>query len=50
LKGFATVGMIMLMMALVTDGIAPYFTKVQHGARFVDDWSVNNCLGPRPGS
>lgn len=50
LKGFATVGLVLLLMQLVTDFVAPHFTTVLHGARYINDWSVNNCLGPKPGS
>lgn len=48
IKGFATVGILMFMMQLVTDVIAPHYTTVMHGAVNINDWSSNNCLGPKP--
>lgn len=47
-KGFATVGILLLLMQLVSEWVAPHFTEVKHGARYLNDWSVDNCLGPKP--
>lgn len=47
-KGFATVGILLFLMQVVSEWVAPHFTEVAHGARFINDWSVDNCLGPRP--
>jgi hypothetical protein len=35
-------------MGIITVAIAPHFVEVQHGLRQVNDWSANNCLGPKP--
>lgn len=48
IKGFATVGILLFLMQMVSEWVAPHFTEVQHGARYVNDWSPDNCLGPRP--
>jgi hypothetical protein len=47
-KGFATVGLLMTLMQLVTDVIAPHYTEVTRGVRHLNDWSPDNCLGPKP--
>jgi len=46
--GFATLGILLALMAATTAFIAPHFTKVHRGAEYVNDWSTHNCLGPRP--
>jgi len=48
IKGFATVGLLLLLMQLVTDLIAPHYTTIHRGVRNVNDWSTENCLGPKP--
>lgn len=48
LSGFATIGIIMVLTASVSNFIAPHFVKVDHGLRQLNDWSPNNCLGPKP--
>lgn len=50
LKGFATVALTLLIMQLMTNFVAPHFTTVLHGARFINDWSPSNCLGVKPAS
>jgi hypothetical protein len=45
---FATVGLMMTLMATVTNYVAPHFITVDHGLRQVNDWSPHNCLGPKP--
>jgi len=47
-SGFATLGIIMVLMAITKTFIAPHFVDVQHGVRQINDWSTENCLGPRP--
>lgn len=47
-SGFATLGILMVLMAITKTFIAPHFVEVQHGVRQINDWSANNCLGPRP--
>ena len=47
--GFASVGILMFLDQLLTEFVAPHFTTVIAGARYVNDWAANNCLGPRPG-
>lgn len=47
-RAFATVGVIVFMMAMTKSAIAPHFTEVGHGDRFVNDWSADNCLGVKP--
>jgi hypothetical protein len=47
-RGFATVGIVLFAMQITTDVIAPHFTEVIEGARYVNDWSPDNCLGPKP--
>ena len=46
--GFATLGILMCLMAFTKTAIAPHFVEVSHGARNLNDWSVDNCLGPKP--
>ncbi|MFI5511529.1 hypothetical protein ACIA48_29060 [Mycobacterium sp. NPDC051804] len=48
LSAFATVGILMVLMAITKTFIAPHFVDVQHGERQINDWSVSNCLGPKP--
>jgi len=48
IKGFATVGILMLLMQLITEYMAPNFTEVHRGARNINDWGADNCLGPKP--
>ncbi len=48
LSGFATVGIVMVLMSITTNFIAPNFVRVEHGLRQVNDWSPTNCLGPKP--
>lgn len=48
IKGFATVGILMLLMQVVSEWVAPHYTTVHEGARHLDDWSEDNCLGPKP--
>jgi hypothetical protein len=47
-RAFATVGVIVFLMAMTKTAVAPHFTHVDHGAQFVNDWSANNCLGVKP--
>jgi len=47
-RGFATVGIVLFAMQITTDVIAPHFTEVIEGARYVNDWSPDNCLAPKP--
>lgn len=47
ISGFATIGIIVVLMATTTNYIAPHFVHVQHGLRQINDWSTNNCLGPK---
>ena len=47
-SAFAAVGILMVLMAITKTFIAPHFVDVQHGARHINDWSVDNCLGPKP--
>jgi hypothetical protein len=47
-RGFATVALILLLTRLLTDYFAPHFTEVHRGARYLNDWSADNCLGPKP--
>ena len=47
-RGFAVVGIVMFLMQIVTEVVAPNFTEVSHGAINLDDWSPDNCLGPKP--
>jgi len=35
-------------MAIIKSMIAPHFTDVRHGVRYVNDWSIDNCLGEKP--
>jgi hypothetical protein len=49
-KAFATLGVLMSLMALITSEIAPHFTDVRHGVRYINDWSADNCLGAKPTS
>lgn len=48
LSAFATVGILMVLMAITKNFIAPEFVEVSHGVRLLNDWSPNNCLGPKP--
>jgi len=48
LKGFATVGILLFLMQVVSEFVAPHYTTVNEGARYLDDWSEDNCLGPKP--
>jgi hypothetical protein len=48
LSAFATIGILMVLMAITKTFIAPHFVEVQHGVRQLNDWSADNCLGPKP--
>lgn len=48
LSGFATLGILMVLMAVTKTFIAPHFVQVLHGVRQINDWSPSNCLGPKP--
>jgi hypothetical protein len=48
LSAFATIGILMVLMAITKTFVAPHFVDVQHGVRQINDWSVDNCLGPKP--
>ncbi|WP_232542276.1 hypothetical protein [Nocardia bovistercoris] len=48
LSAFATLGILMVLMATTKTFIAPHFVEVSHGVRNLNDWSPDNCLGPRP--
>jgi hypothetical protein len=48
IKGFAVVGILLLLNQLFSDVVAPHFTTVHPGAVSINDWSVNNCLGAKP--
>ena len=48
IKGFAVVGILLLLNQLFTDFAAPHFTTVHPNAVGINDWSVNNCLGLKP--
>lgn len=48
LSAFATLGILMVLMAITKTFIAPHFVEVQHGVRQLNDWSPSNCLGPKP--
>lgn len=47
-RAFAAVGVIIFLMALTKSEIAPHFTDVEHGVRFINDWGADNCLGEKP--
>jgi hypothetical protein len=47
-SAFATIGIQMILMGIITVVVAPHFVQVQHGLRQVNDWNVKNCLGPKP--
>lgn len=47
-SAFATVGILMVLMACTKVVIAPHFIEVSHGVRMLNDWSADNCLGPKP--
>lgn len=47
-SAFAALGILMVLMAITKTFIAPHFVDVQHGVRQINDWSVDNCLGPKP--
>ena len=48
LAGFATLGILMTLMASTETFIAPHFINVKHGLVSINDWSAHNCLGPKP--
>lgn len=48
LSAFATLGILMCLNAFTETAIAPHFVEVDHGVRHLNDWSPNNCLGPKP--
>jgi hypothetical protein len=48
LSGFATIGILMVLMAVTKTFIAPHLVEVQHGARHLNEWNEHNCLGRRP--
>jgi len=48
LAGFATIGILMTLTTSVETFVAPHFIKVDHGLVQINDWSSNNCLGPKP--
>lgn len=48
LSAFATLGTLMVLMAITKTFVAPQFVDVQHGLRQLNDWSPNNCLGVKP--
>ncbi|MGV9860678.1 hypothetical protein ACWDTD_18780 [Gordonia sp. NPDC003425] len=48
LSGFATIGILICIMAVTKTFIAPHFVEVNHGVRMLNDWSADNCLGPKP--
>lgn len=47
-SGFATIGILMVLMAVTKTFIAPHYVEVTHGVRHLNDWSSDNCLGPKP--
>ncbi|MCW1824348.1 MULTISPECIES: hypothetical protein [Mycolicibacterium] len=47
-SGFATIGILMVLMAITKTFIAPHYVEVLHGVRHLNDWSPDNCLGPKP--
>lgn len=47
-SGFATIGILMCIMAVTKTAVAPHFIDVDHGLRSLNDWSADNCLGPKP--
>lgn len=47
-SGFATIGILMVLMAITKTFIAPHYVDVIHGVRHLNDWSPDNCLGPKP--
>ncbi|GAC47911.1 hypothetical protein [Gordonia aichiensis] len=48
LSGFATIGILICIMAVTKTFIAPHFVEVNHGVRMLNDWGPDNCLGPKP--
>ncbi len=48
LSAFAALGILMVLMTITKTFIAPHFVEVRHGVRQLNDWSVDNCLGPKP--
>jgi hypothetical protein len=50
IRGLAVVALTLFLMQLITDYMAPNFTEVTRGVRYVNDWSPDNCLGPKPTS
>jgi hypothetical protein len=47
-SAFATLGILMVLTATISNFVAPHFVDVQHGLRQINDWSAHNCLGPKP--
>ena len=47
LSRFAALGILMVLTTTTETFIAPHFVKVQHGVRQLNDWSKDNCLGPK---
>lgn len=47
-SGLAVVALTMTLMQLVTEFMAPHYTTVERGARNLNDWSADNCLGVMP--
>jgi len=47
-KGLATVTLILCIMEFHQVVVAPHFTEVIEGARYINDWSPDNCLGEHP--
>lgn len=47
-SGFATIGILMVLMAVTKTFITPHYVEVTHGVRHLNDWSSDNCLGPKP--
>lgn len=47
-SGFATIGILICLAATTKTFIAPHFIHVDHGIRMLNDWSSDNCLGPKP--
>jgi hypothetical protein len=48
LSAFATLGILMVLTATISNFVAPHFVDVQHGLRQINDWNAHNCLGPKP--
>ncbi len=47
-SAFATIGVLMVLMVSTKVFVAPHFVEVSHGVRMLNDWSPDNCLGPKP--